>query len=70
MIHALALKNPPPIERRERYARMEPAEKAIWYAVLEVEKAGRDHRLTEAIRLMDQARKLVADYIDGIGDLP
>ena len=51
--------------RRSRLDLMTPAEKAIYDAMQEVEKAGADVRLTDAINLLSQARDKVADYVDG-----
>ncbi len=45
---------------------MTPAETAIHIAMIEVEKAGADVRLTDAIVLLQQAREKVSDYIDEI----
>lgn len=43
-----------------------PAELAIFNAMDEVEKAGADTRLTDAIILLQQAKEKVADYEDGV----
>ncbi len=53
-----------PSLRRIRLDLSTPAELAIRNAVAEVEKAGGDVRLTNAINLLHQARELVADYVD------
>ncbi len=50
--------------RRNRLDLSTPAELAIRNAVDEVEKIGADVRLTNAIILLDQARELVADFVD------
>lgn len=52
------------IPRRVRLDLMTTAEKAIYNAVLEVEKLPPDIRLTEAVMLLSRAREKVADYID------
>ena len=52
------------IPRRIRLDLSEPAELAIRKAVDEVEKIGADVRLTKAVNLLDEARELVADFID------
>lgn len=54
------------ISRRHRLDLMEPAELAIVNAVGEVEKMPADVRLTNAVILLEKARNLVADFIDGI----
>lgn len=53
--------------RRMRLDLNTPAELAIYKAMQEVEKAGADVRLTNAINLLDKARNLVADYVDEKG---
>jgi hypothetical protein len=50
--------------RRNRLDQNTPAEKAIYDAMQEVEKAGADVLLTDAVVLLDKARNLVADYVD------
>lgn len=50
--------------RRNRVDLWTPAEKAIQAAVDEVEKAGADPLLTDAVILLSQARSKVADYVD------
>lgn len=52
------------IPRRNRLDLNTPAEKAIYDAMQEVEKAGADVKLTEAINLLSKAKDLVADYVD------
>ncbi len=52
--------------RRNRLDLNTPAEKAIYDAIQEVEKAGADVRLTEAVNLLSKARGLVADYVDKV----
>jgi hypothetical protein len=51
--------------RRNRMDLWTPAEKAIQEAVNEVEKAGADVRLTDAVILLQQAKNKVADFVDG-----
>lgn len=50
--------------RRAKMYEWTPAEKAINDAVIEVEKAGADTRLTEATILLQKAQGLVADFVD------
>lgn len=52
------------IPRRARLDLNTKAELAIHNAVQEVEKAGADPKLTDAINLLQKARELVADYVD------
>ena len=52
------------IPRRIRLDLFTPAEKAIYDAVGEVEKAGAHPLLTEAVILLQKARDKVADYVD------
>lgn len=52
--------------RRSRLDLMVPAEKAIHDAMQEVEKAGADTRLTNAVVKLAEAKDWVADYIDGV----
>ena len=52
------------IPRRVRVDQWTPAEHAIDAAVLAVEKAGADVRLTDAVTLLYEARQAVADYVD------
>ncbi len=53
------------IPRRNRLDQMTPAELAIYNAMQEVEKAGADVRLTEAVILLGKAKDKVADFVDG-----
>lgn len=55
-----------PIPRRIRLDRMTPAELAIRDAVLAVETVGADTRLTNAVIKLQEARELVADYVDAM----
>ena len=50
--------------RRNRLDLNTPAELAIRNAVNEVEKAGADVKLTLAVIKLEEARCLVADYVD------
>lgn len=50
--------------RRIRVDRMTPAELAIREAMLAVEAAGADERLTAAVMLLGRAREHVADFVD------
>ena len=43
-----------------------PAEKAIYDAVIAVEAAGCDPRLTDAVVLLQRAKERVADFVDGV----
>ena len=52
------------ISRRSRLDLCTPAELAIYNAMGEVEKAGADVRLTDAIMFLQQAKDAVADYVD------
>ncbi len=52
--------------RRIRLDLNVPAELAIYNAMQEVEKAGADVRLTNAVIKLADARNLVADYVDGV----
>ena len=54
------------IPRRNRLDLNTPAEISIHAAIQEVEKAGADERLTEAVVLLGKAKELVADFVDGI----
>lgn len=56
--------------RRSRLDLNTPAELSIFNAIQEVEKAGCDVRLTDAINLLSKARDLVADYVDSIEPTP
>lgn len=53
--------------RRICLDKMIPAELAISRALVEVEELGCDTRLTEACQLLQRARALVADCVDGVG---
>jgi hypothetical protein len=55
--------------RRIRIDLLSPAEMAIYNATLEVEKAGADRRLTMATIKLQQARALVADFIDDVNPI-
>lgn len=55
-----------PLPRRVYADLWTPAERAIQAAVDEVEKAGADVRLTEAVMLLAMARECVADFVDGV----
>lgn len=57
------------LTRRNRLDLNTPAERAICHAINEVEKAGADIKLTEAVTLLSQARDLVADYVDGLAEI-
>lgn len=50
--------------RRNRLDLMTEAEKAIHTAIWEVEKIGADVKLTEAVIHLQDAKKLVSDYLD------
>jgi hypothetical protein len=50
--------------RRNRLDLNTPAEKAIYDAIQEVEKIGADVKLTEAVIKLNEARSLVADFVD------
>lgn len=52
------------IPRRNQVDKMTPAELAIREAMLEVEKAGANPKLTEAIVLLSKAQNSVADFVD------
>ena len=54
------------IPRRNQINRWTAAERAIAAAVNEVEAAGADVRLTDAVVLLGEARQAVADYVDGV----
>lgn len=60
----MMLKDENGIPRRSRLDLLEPAEKAIYNAMQEVEKIGADERLTNAIVKLQEAKELVSDYID------
>lgn len=50
--------------RRIQLNIIEPAERAIYNAMTEVELLGADKRLTRAVTLLVEAKNLVADYIE------
>ena len=50
--------------RRQQLDKCTPAELAIYKAMEEVEKIGADVRLTDAINKLNEARNLVADFVD------
>lgn len=52
------------IPRRMCVDKWLPAEKAIYDAVLEIEKMGNSVGLTDAVNKLNEARELVADFID------
>lgn len=52
--------------RRVRIDLFTPAERAIWDAMQAVESAGCDVRLTRAVIKLQEARDLVADFVDGV----
>jgi hypothetical protein len=54
------------IPRRNRMDLYTPAEKAISDAVQAVEMAGAHPRLTDAVNLLQEAQKAVADFVDGV----
>jgi hypothetical protein len=54
------------IPRRARIDKFVPAEKAIYDAVAAVEALPPDPRLTDAVILLQRARDVVADFVDGI----
>lgn len=54
------------IPRRSCVDRFTPAEKAIRDALLAVEAAGCDVRLTKAVTVLADAQAWVADYVDGV----
>lgn len=51
--------------RRNQLDKLTPAELAIHKAMEEVEKAGADVKLTVAILKLQEAKELVADFVDG-----
>ena len=51
--------------RRNQLDKCTPAELAIYKAMEEVEKAGADVKLTDAIIKLQEAKELVADFVDG-----
>jgi hypothetical protein len=58
------------IPRRIQLDKYCPAELAIRAAVLAVEEMGCDTRLTKAVILLQQAKDRVADFVDGVGEIP
>ena len=50
--------------RRNQLDKCTPAELAIYKAMEEVEKAGADVKLTDAITKLNEALNLVADFVD------
>ena len=57
------------IPRRSRLDLNEPAELAIYEAMLAVEKMPGDVRLTHAVIKLQEAKNLVADFIDGVNPI-
>ena len=51
--------------RRNQLDKCTPAELAIYKAMEEVEKVGADVKLTNAIIKLQEAKELVADFVDG-----
>ena len=51
--------------RRNQLDKCTPAELAIYKAMEEVDKAGADVKLTDAIIKLQEAQELVADFVDG-----
>lgn len=56
--------------RRMNLSLLTDAELSIFRAMQEVEKAGADERLTEAVILLDKAKNYVSDFVDGIKKFP
>lgn len=56
-------------KRRNRLDLMCPAEVAIYNAMVELEKAGADRRLTAASIKLQEAKNLVADYVDDVNPI-
>lgn len=54
------------IPRRNKLYECTPAELAIYNAMVEVEKMDADVRLTDAVIKLQEAKELVADYVDGV----
>lgn len=52
--------------RRARMDQWSAAERAIYAAAMEVERAGADVRLTDAVNLLQAARAAVADFVEGV----
>jgi hypothetical protein len=61
--------NPNRFSRRTRLDLMCPAEVAIYNAMLELEKTGADTRLTLASIKLQEAKTLVADFIDDVNPI-
>lgn len=53
------------VPRRNDMPRWTPAERAIYDATQAVEAAGAHPLLTDAVILLDQAQRKVADFVDG-----
>lgn len=53
--------------RRICLDRLTPAELALHQALVEVENLGADTRLTEVVVMIQKARDIVADCIEGVG---
>lgn len=56
--------------RRCYLHKMTPAELAIFEAIQAVEKLPPDVRLTEAVVFLSKATDRVADFVDGINNMP
>lgn len=56
--------DPTHLYRRMNLELNTPAERAIYEAMQEVEKLPAHHLLTWAVTKLEEARKLVADYVD------
>lgn len=52
------------VPRRNRLCLLTSAELAIYEAMGEVEKAGADERLTNALIKLKEAKDLVSDFVD------
>lgn len=52
------------IPRRCYIDKLTPAEKAIYDAIVEVEKVWADARLTEVSSMLSRAKDLLSDFID------
>lgn len=50
--------------RKSDLQRMKPAELAIHQAIQEIEKLGANEKLTNAVIKLNEAKELVADFID------
>ena len=50
--------------RRNRLDLNTPAEKAIYNAMQEVEKAGADPKLTDLVIMLGKAKDLLSDFVD------